>query len=172
MVAQLNGFREDVHFIAMFPVNPDIFQSNPAIEPMFVQCFQRAAKINRVFLEVALQTTFTGATGVQMRGKCCQRLDACIRNSGPRKVCRVQCEAKSWHAAHQIQRAFRRVNQRTDVRLDGELQLRGFCVADTPCEFVRTAGNGGRARFVFKSNARQNRDVFRSRRRWRSRAPA
>jgi hypothetical protein len=37
MPGQLDSFGEHVHLVAMFPVNPHIFQRDPAMKPILIQ---------------------------------------------------------------------------------------------------------------------------------------
>ncbi len=105
-IPELNRLGEIVHLIAMFPVNPDILQRNPAFEVVSFQSPQCAAEINRVLREAALKPSPPGTAGVKMRGMRGQRLDARIWNADAREMGVVQREAKAGHQRRELPRPF------------------------------------------------------------------
>jgi len=93
----------------MFPVNPDVFQRNPAGELPLPQGRKRAGKTNGIVFQRTLQSPASGGPRVQMRGELRQWFDARIGNSGAREMRVIQGDAQSRHAPRQIQGAFRAV---------------------------------------------------------------
>ena len=92
----------------MFPVNPDVFERDPAGKFIFHLCPHDARKINRIFLQRTLQPSAPGGARVQVRGEWRQRFDARVGNSRAGKVCIIQSETQSRHAPGQAQGALRR----------------------------------------------------------------
>ena len=102
MIAKQDGLGDYIHFVAMFPVDPDVFERNPAAEAVLVQRPQSASEINGVFFEAALQAALARTPRVKMAGPGDEGLNASIRNSNAGEVRIIERETELRHSSRNL----------------------------------------------------------------------
>src|SRR3954462_3569575 len=116
----------------MFPVNPNVFEREPAGEALPVQRPQGAMKSDGVFLEAALQAPFAGAARVKMGGLGSERFNARIGNTDSGKMRIIERKAEVRHKRRKRERALRGVSQRAEVRFHGHSKFHCSGLFDAP----------------------------------------
>ena len=119
-IPELNCFGKIVHFVAVFPINPDIFDAHVTVVMGFLQRTENSSVIDGVLLEGCLQAAFPRAAGMEVGGMRDQRFNGAVRKSAAGEVRVVECQCQAGHPVHQTQRLFRFRNDRTYVGLDAD----------------------------------------------------
>src|SRR5437867_2238585 len=81
-VAELNGLGKIVHFVAMLPIHPDVFNPDIAVVAGLAQGAEDARIVNGVLLEGGLQPPLASAAGMEVGRVGYQRFGGAVGQTG------------------------------------------------------------------------------------------
>ena len=146
----------------MLPIDPDIFHPDISRVTGALHRAQDPRVINRVLRKRRLQPPAPRAARVKMRRVFDQRLNHAVRHPNPGEVSVVQSERQSRHIFYQSFGGFWRGRDGADVRFNAENYPSFPRAVNAPGQLFTASPPGVRRLFLFKHDARQTRDMFRS----------